>query len=99
MQMAKCSGRNDPRYRKICGVLTQFITCNSLEDKTQEARPRQSHQELLSSTISEQSTAESSLPGSRQPLSGGVVFNGSITGKNVIPGQQITGGTANFNFN
>lgn len=29
---------------------------------------------------------------------GGPVFNGPISGHNVIPGQHITGGTANFNF-
>jgi hypothetical protein len=28
----------------------------------------------------------------------GTVFNGPISGHNVIPGTTVTGGTANFNF-
>ena len=30
--------------------------------------------------------------------SGGIVFNGQISGRNVVSGTQTTGGTTNFNF-
>jgi protein SERAC1 len=41
------------------------------------------------------SVAESDLGGTSYS---GPVFNGPISGRNVMPGMQVTGGTANFNF-
>jgi hypothetical protein len=47
---------------------------------------------------SDESVEASTTNGSRGVLYNGPVFNGPISGHNVIPGTQVTGGTANFNF-
>jgi len=55
--------------------------------------------EHASGGLSSKEPAEASTANrSRGAHYNGPVFNGPISGQNVIPGTQVTGGTANFNF-
>ncbi|KAF2200063.1 hypothetical protein GQ43DRAFT_441917 [Delitschia confertaspora ATCC 74209] len=81
--MTKFTGRADAGYGQVLGVLKRWI---------------QGHG---SRGLEADSTAEASSPngsGRGKDSYHGPVFNGPISGHNVIPGPQVTGGTATFNF-
>ena len=81
--MTKFTGRADAGYCQVRGVLERWI------------------QEYESHRLDASEPAKASMDGGsvRKGASyNGPVFNGSISGRYVISGTQITGGTANFNF-
>jgi protein SERAC1 len=81
--MTKFTGRADAGYGQVRGVLERWI---------QEYESRRSDaDEPAKASINDGS-------GRGGTSYNGPVFNGSISGRYVIPGTQITGGTANFNF-
>jgi pimeloyl-ACP methyl ester carboxylesterase len=85
--MTKFTGRADAGYGQVRGVLERWIR------EMKEVRSNAS--EAASTAENKMAKMESSRGG---PLYNGPVFNGSITGRYVIPGAQTTGGTVNFNF-
>ncbi|KAH8742932.1 hypothetical protein BGZ57DRAFT_936852 [Hyaloscypha finlandica] len=81
--MTKFTGRADGGYGQVRGVLERWI---------QEYESRHSD-------VSEPESASISDGVGRGGTSyNGPVFNGPISGRYVIPGTQVTGGAANFNF-
>jgi hypothetical protein len=70
-----------------------YNTIEEGQDANKETNfdPKRQQQRPLRPT----SVAEGELGGTSYS---GLVFNGPISGRNVIPGTQVTGGTANFNF-
>ena len=81
--MTKFTGRADAGYSQVRGVLERWI------------KEYESSRSVVSPPESESTTESSGRGGD---LYNGPVFNGTISGRYVIPGAHTTGGTVNFNF-
>ncbi|KAL9071165.1 MAG: hypothetical protein Q9157_005560 [Trypethelium eluteriae] len=99
MQMARCSGKTDPRYLAICGVLQRFVRIDLLNGNTQEMKLTHPTQMEAPSKAAAGPELEHHSSARAQGRTDGIVFSGPISGHNVISGMQTTGGTTNFTFN
>jgi hypothetical protein len=85
--MTKFTGRTDAGYGQVRGVLNRWI-------HDHESRPPSST--TTDAAPKSHGTKDNSQGGATSY--GGPVFNAPISGRYVIPGTQVTGGTVNFSF-
>jgi protein SERAC1 len=92
--MTKFKTAKDAGYARVHDQL--WLWCNMVEEsqdawgKEKDAAKRQQQRLLQPASATESDQGGTSYSGP--------VFNGPISGRNVIPGTQVTGGTANFHF-
>lgn len=94
IEMTKFKTSKDAGYVRVHDQL--WLWYNMVEEsqdvwKEQKVAAKRQQQRLLQPA----NVTERELGGTSYS---GPVFNGPISGRNVIPGTQVTGGTANFNF-
>jgi len=82
--MTKFTGRADAGYSQVRGVLERWLKDREINDSHCDA-------DQLENT-------SRAAHGASGAFYHSPVFNGPISGRYVIPGAQITGGTVNFNF-
>jgi len=92
--MTRFKTSKDPGYVRVRDQL--WLWYNMVEEnedawkEKKDATRRQQQRLLQPASVNENDRGGGSY--------GGIVFNGPITGHNVVPGTHVTGGTANFNF-
>jgi protein SERAC1 len=87
--MTKSTGRSDAGYGQVRGVLKRWIQEN-------ETRLFPAPSNATNVAPKSDETKDTSQQGGTSYH--GPVFNGAISGRYVIPGTHVTGGTVNFSF-